>query len=99
MENFTYLHTREIEEYPFFSTGRGVILEECIDKYITKLNELLDQAISSNTAEYTVVESLRDNMSAIKEQISGMDTEMDMLLLKIETDIINKEDNMSFEGI
>ncbi|MBO7425768.1 MAG: hypothetical protein J6U23_08825 [Clostridiales bacterium] len=99
MENFTYLHIREVQEYPFFSTGRGVILEQYIDNYISKLAELMDQALSCNTGEYKVLQALRDNMITVKEQISSMDAEMDLLLLKIENDIIDKEDKMSFEGI
>lgn len=99
MENFESITPIEIEEYPLFTTGRGEILEECIDNYIAKMNEIMDEAISSSAGEYAVIEALRDNMINLKEQISNMDTEMDLLLLKIQGDIFTKEDNLNFEGV
>ncbi len=99
MESFEYLIPFEIRNYPRFTTGRGEIFEEYIDTYISKMNELMDEAISSNTQEYLAIEAMRDNMVTTKERMADMDTKLDMLLDKVESDILTKEDNMTVEGM
>ena len=99
MESFEYLIPSEIRNYPRFTTGRGVIFEQYIDLYISKMNELMEDAISSNTQEYLVIEAMRDCMINAKEQMSDMDSKLDMLLDKVESDILTKEDNMTVEGM
>lgn len=99
MESFESLIPYEIRTYSRFSKGSGVIFDQYMDFYISKMNELMDNAISSNTKEYLVIEAMRDCMINAKEQMSDMDTKLDMLLDKVDSDILTKEDNMTVEGM
>lgn len=97
MSGITGLDVNEIENFTKVSESKGVLVHDALETYCNRLVGITNYGFNLDDASTAgeVVEELQIQVRAILDAIDDVDDMIDDLISRIQTDIIDKEDDLS----